>query len=91
MNKRDANQRSVEGKLSVGDLRAMIDKACEDDRMSRVNPIFTIQRACEIYRAAIASRDATEIPKGLRYDPYKNRDMPSRDSLIIRNILRDCA
>lgn len=93
MNKRDAKNKAQSGTLSVGDLRAMIKRARErGDIMSRVNPRVPMDRALDIYAAALASRDDAEVPAGLRPDPYRHgRAVPTRDSLIIQNILRDCA
>lgn len=91
MNKKMANEKSVEGKLSIGDLRRMIQSARDLGGKSQVNSQFTIEQVCDIYSAALEGRDDAEIPCGMKYDVYKRRDVTSKDSLIIRNILRDCA
>lgn len=91
MNKRDAKIKSMAGELSIGELRDMIAKRREAGGMSKVNPIFTIERVCDIYAGALAGRDGAEKPKGTRIDVYTNREKPTGDSLTIRNILRDCA
>ncbi len=49
-----------------------------------------LDRACEIYEAAIADRNDEEIPRAWRSDPYTGHAKASRDSLIVTNILRDC-
>lgn len=92
MNKREAKIRSREGKLSIGDLRKMIAEARLRGGPSKVNPQFTLAETCNIFEAALADRDDAEIPVGMRGDPYRNgRTIPTRDSLTIYNILRDCA
>lgn len=91
MNKKMANEKSIEGKLSVGELRRMIQSARELGGKSQVNPQFTMQQVCDIYSAALGDRDDAEVPEGMKYDVYRRRNVPSKDSLIIRNILRDCA
>lgn len=91
MNKRLAGEKSVQGRLSVGELREMIKSARALGGMSQVNPAFTMAQVCDIYEGALQDRSGSEIPKGTHYDVYKRRDVPSKDSLIIRNILRDCA
>lgn len=90
MNKKLAKEKSVAGQISVGELRQMIAAARHRGGLSRVNPQFTLEQTCDIFERALAGRDDGEIPKGTRYDPYKNREMASRDSLTICNILRDC-
>jgi hypothetical protein len=91
MNKKMANAKSIEGKLSIGQLREMIESARAMGGMSQVNPAFTMAQVCDIYKRAIQDRSVEEIPSGVHYDVYKRRNVPSKDSLIIRNILRDCA
>jgi hypothetical protein len=91
MDKQLAKSKSIEGKLSIADLRGMISERRKTGGMSRVNPMFTIEQVCDIYEGAIAGRDGTETPAGMKYDGYKRHDVPSKDSLIIKNILRDCA
>lgn len=91
MNKATANTKSRESKISIGELRIMIEKARERGGLSSVNPMFTMEQVCGIYLAALADRDPAEVPAGMKFDAYKRRDVPSKDSLIIRNILRDCA
>lgn len=91
MNKRDAKAKSLAGEISIGELRKMIADAKTRGGMSKVNPQFTLAETCDIYEKALAGRDDSEVPKGVRYDAYCRRDVPSRDSLKIANILRDCA
>lgn len=91
MNKRAAKSLAESGTITVGQLRALIDGARARGGMSRVNPAIPLDRALDIYTGALAGRDAAEAPKGLVPDPYRhNRSKPSRDSLIVTNILRDC-
>ncbi len=91
MDKRKATELSRSGKYSIGELRKMIAVARTRGGMSRVNPQFAIADTCDIFERALAGRDDGEMPSGMRYDAYKNREVPGRDSLMIANILRDCA
>jgi len=90
MNKKLAYEKSLEGKLSVGELRSMINEARPRGGMSRVNPVFTLAQVCDIYERALESRPTDKVLPGMIYDAYKQRDVASGDSLTIRNILRDC-
>lgn len=93
MNKRDAKTKSQASEISIGELRSMISTARQRGGMSRVNPAVSLEQACDIYERSLAGRDDAEIPAGMRVDPYSSRGAmkPSRDSLIIKNILWDCA
>lgn len=93
MNKQAARKKALEGKLSIGDLRQMIQAARGSDGISAVNAAIPKERALDIYEAAIATRDDAEVPTVLRPDIYSNlgRMKATRDALIITNILRDCA
>lgn len=91
MNRRDANLQSEQNTRNIVELRALIDGARQRGGMSRVNPALTMDQVCGIYWGALEGRDPNEVPKGMRYDVYRRRDVASKDSLIIRNILRDCA
>lgn len=94
MNKRDAVAKSREGKISVGELRQLIALAKGRGGMSKVNPMVQLAHACDIYAGALDGREDSEVPQGMRVDPYSGRVpryKPTRDSRIIANILRDCA
>lgn len=93
MNRKIAKAKSLASETSIGDLRKMIEGARRPGLRSRVNQAFTMEQVCDIYLAALAGRDDAEIPAGLRDDPYSSvgRKRPTGDSLIIMNILRDCA
>jgi hypothetical protein len=92
MNKRDAKQKSCSGEITIGQLRAMIAKARGRGGMSRLNPAIPFERAADIYENALAGRLDNEKPVGMRPDPYSRVGAlkPTRDALIISNILRDC-
>ncbi len=94
MNRNEAKKAAVTNTRSIGDLRALIEKtmAADTGRMSRVNPMFTLEQACGIYMRALADRDAAEVPEGEKPDPYSmtGRMRRTGDSLTIQNILRDC-
>lgn len=91
MNKRAARQKAMEGGISIGELREMIASARGRGGMSRVNPVFELERTLDIFDAAMRDRDAAEIPTTMRRDPYSRtgRLKPTRDVLLITNILRD--
>ena len=92
MNKRNARAAALENTMSIGALRAMIEAARGRGGMSRVNPAIPLDRALDIYTAAIADRDPAERPAGMMPDPFRaGRMQPTRDALLIGNILRDCA
>jgi hypothetical protein len=94
MNKQQAKAKMLEEQLSIGDLRRMIAEARTKGGMSKVNPAFSIDEVCDIYESALEGRDAAEVPKAWRPDVYSrhaNAVKPSRDSLQVTNILRDCA
>jgi hypothetical protein len=57
--------------------------------MSSVNPSIPLAKTCEIF-SACAQRPAEEVPKAWRVDVYSGRRKPSKDFLIVTNILRDC-
>lgn len=91
MNKRDARTKSQSGEISVGELRAMIEATKSQVRASRVNPSLMLSQVCEILERALDGRLDDEKPVGLKTDAYSGRSKPSKDSLIIANILRECA
>jgi hypothetical protein len=90
MDKYKAAALSKANKFSLGDLRQMIANARTRGGMSRVNKSITIEQACDIYAAAFGTRHDDHIPSGLLPD-YRGIMRPTKDSLIIKNILRDCA
>lgn len=91
MNKREAGLMSKSGEITIAELRRMIAIGRERGGMSRVNPQFTMEQVCDIYERSLAGREASEAPPGLKQDVFTLKMKASRDSLIIRNILRDCA
>lgn len=94
MNKNAAKLKAQSETLNIGDLRKMISDAKPKGGMSKVNPAFPLERVCEIYEAALDGRADTEIPKAWKQDIYSRHPgavKPSRDVLIVTNILRDCA
>lgn len=91
MNKSKAMIEAKSNARSIGELRALIAAKRGGSGISKVNPQFTLEEALNIFDAAIKDRPGEEIPAGMRYDPYLNKDVPSRDALIIKNILWECA
>lgn len=93
MNKAAARKLAESETVSIGKLRQMIEEKRGSIGMSAVNKSFTIEQALDIYAAALGNRSDDEIPKAWRPDPYSRsgKMKPSGDSLIVTNILRDCA
>ena len=94
MNKIAARKQAQSETFTIGALRDLIAAARRrPDRPSAVNGAISLARACDIYEHALEGRSATEIPKAWRPDVYSRRAgavKPTRDALIITNILRDC-
>lgn len=94
MNRAAAKKKAQEETLTIGELRQMISAARLKGGMSKVNPAFTIDSVCDIYDGALEGRLDDELPKAWRRDIYSRHAdavKPSRDVLIVTNILRDCA
>ncbi|NNH59490.1 hypothetical protein HLI01_22405 [Rhizobium laguerreae] len=94
MNRSAAQLKARTETLTIGDLRQMISATRGKARVSKVNPAIPIDRVLGIYEAALEGREDTEIPKAWKQDIYSRHpgaQKPSRDFLIIVNILRDCA
>ena len=89
MNKTTATKLARANAMTIRELRTLIESA-RIDGMSCVNPTIPKAMAVDIYRKAIAGRLDDEVPMGMKFDAYRRRDVPSKDSLIIANILRDC-
>lgn len=89
MNKTKARAEAAENKRSIGDLRALIADT-RANGFSAVNPAIPKAKVLEIYAAALEGRPDDEVPSGTRVDVYTGRTRPSRDALLIANILRDC-
>jgi hypothetical protein len=91
MNRRAAAEKATESSISIGDLRRMIAATRGRGGMSRVNPKIPLELVLDIFERAIAGRPDDEVPIGTRWDSVRRRTMRTRDSLIMQNILRDCA
>jgi hypothetical protein len=92
MNKAEAKRIAQSGQKSIGELRSIIKSKRGKGGMSNVNPSIPLDRALDIYEAAIDGRPDDERPIGLREDIYRpGRMKPTGDALIIQNILRDAA
>ena len=90
--KQKAHAIAREERLTFGDLKVMIAAAATKNGMSSVNRQFTLARVCEIYAAALDGRPDVEVPKAWRPDPYSSSGAvkPSKNFMIVTNILRDC-
>lgn len=94
MNKVAAKKMAEAETVSIGDLRNMITATRDRVGFSNVNPSLTLDVVCDIYWKALEGRSDDEVPKAWRPDIYSRRlgaVKPSRDVLIVTNILRDCA
>ena len=91
MNKREARRQSMENVRSFGDLRRLIEASRGRGGMSRVNPAFSHEQVLDIFVAGIKGRPDDEVPPGLKEDIFHpGAKKITKDSLIIRNILREC-
>lgn len=77
-----------EERLTWGELKSMIEKSPMEG-VSIVNPAIPLKIIAVIHMAVIDSHDLNEVPKAWRNDPYSGKPRPSRDFLIVTNILRD--
>lgn len=96
MNKTRAKQLAESGTITVGQLREYIAKArsvMTPGAASIVNASVSLRQALDIYEAALAGRHADALMPVFVRDPYSRagKMRPHGDSLITRNILRDCA
>lgn len=89
MNKQKAKKLACANTLSVGELRELLD-AAPTYAMSRVNTALPLPVAIGIYRDALAGRADDDVPDGMCWSAMYQCDMPSQDSMLITNILRDC-
>jgi hypothetical protein len=91
MGKSEAKKRADAGGISIGDLREMIAKARGKRTVCNINPQLTHEEALDIFEKGLAGRDDSEVPITLAEDVYRpNRMKPTRDHLVISNILRVC-
>ncbi len=58
---------------------------------SKLNPSLTIQQVCEIFAGAFAERNDSDVVEAERYSPTRDRYIMTKDALIARNILVECA
>jgi hypothetical protein len=91
MKRADAKRIAAEGGKTFGELRRLIAGARGKSRMSLVNPAFPLEFALDIYERGIADRRDDEVATGTRYDAGRRRVVRTGESLIVQNILRDCA
>jgi hypothetical protein len=92
MNRREASRQATESTRSWGDLRRLIEAARGRGGMSRLNPGLTHEQALDMLAAGIKGRPDDEVPTGLKDDIFRpGRQKRTRDSLIVQNILRECA
>lgn len=92
MNKKAAQELARSETLSIGDLRKMIDEGKSKGGMSSLNPSITMEMSHQIFSNVFEGRDDSEIPKAWQRDIYSRHadaQKPSRDFLIVTNILRD--
>ncbi len=89
--KRAAQALARDNRITIGQLRAAIYQARGTLASSAVNPAILRDTACDIYAAALQGRSDADIPQAWRPDPYSPSGAlkPSRDFLLVTNILRD--
>lgn len=89
MNKREAKAKSLEGTISIRELRRLIAAARGRGGMSKVNRAIPHERALDIYATGLEGRDDDEVPKGQVFDALRFKMRATKDALMIHNILRD--
>ena len=87
MNKSEASEQAYTNRRTVGELRTLIDVRRFAVGRSRINRDLTVTQVLDIFEAALENRPDDEIPVGSKHPA---RGM-TRDGLLIRNILRECA
>lgn len=91
MNKRDAHTAAFNNVATVSSLLAMIDAKRGSGGMSKINRSIPLETSLRILRDAIKDRALDEVMEGNKSDRYTGYRVMSRDGLIIRNILMECA
>ena len=93
MNKKAARTKALSGDVSIKYLREIIKerRTKNIEGYSAVNKNLPMYIVLEIYERAISDRADEERPNPYRYDCYKDREVVSKDVLLMTNILRDCA
>lgn len=91
MNKHEADRLALSRTLTFGDLRRDIARCRGRGGVSSVNPSLHLEQALDIYEAAIKGEPDDLIFEGwIEGGCYSGRMVRSKESLIARNILRDC-
>ena len=92
MNKRKAQAMADAGGFSIRELRQAIADSRGRQAVSTVNPAILYNDALDIYDRSLSQRLDDEVPVMWKPDPYSRsgRMQPTRDRLIVVNILRDC-
>lgn len=92
MGKQKAQALAREERLTWADLLALVNAGPPDDEPSSVNRALSIGYCRDLYRKVIAEREASHVPQAWRVDVYIHQAgavKPSKDFLIVTNILRD--
>lgn len=93
MNKHKAQTVAREERLTWSELLALVNN-CQrpDNEVSVLNPQITVAYSRDLFRKICLERDQNEKPKAWRLDVYSRHPgavKPSRDFLIVTNILRE--
>jgi len=91
MNKAKAKQEALSNTRTWGELLDIVKSNRDQGGMSKLNKSLTKAQAVNIFENMIKERDLSEVPSGLKYDCYKDREVMSGDGLGIWNLLRECA
>lgn len=91
MGRNEARRVAREERYTWAQLWAMLDAAIATNPTgpSRVNPSIPRQQALSILRRGREDAKPDDVPKAWTRDHFRNRDVPSRDFLIVCNILRE--
>ena len=90
MNRKQAKEEAINNTRSWRELLQLVQTSSLEG-MSRVNKNLTKEQAAKIMEDMIAERDLDEVPKGERYDVFKEQYRISGDGLAIQNLLREFA
>ena len=88
MNRKQAKEEARNNTRTWGELLQLV-RASSLQGMSRVNKSATKAQAANIMENMIAERDLGDVPKGERYDVFRNQYRISGDGLAIQNLLRE--
>lgn len=99
MNKSQAKQEGASNTRTVAELRALVEArkaVVPRHKPSKVIPSMFVWQICDIFLEALKDRPDDEVPSGTKWPPHRDgtnvlSNLPSDQTVLVRNILRDCA